>query len=144
NLFNISTYNLKFNASATVVNAGPLRYVQSAGNAGDGGITKACSSTTAFVFPLGAASTSHAGVPNYTPASIGFSTAPTVYGSVNVVPVGYAHPNETTAGRSLTYFWRVRSSGFTLGAATITHGYTYSVNDVVTGAGITENGYVAA
>ena len=144
NLFNISTYNLKFNASATVVNAGSSRYIQSAGNAGDGGITKVYSSTTAFIFPLGAASTSHVGVPNYTPASIGFGTAPTAYGSINVVPVGYAHPNETTAGRSLTYFWRVRSSGFTLGAATITHGYTYSVNDVVTGAGITENGYVAA
>lgn len=143
-LFNITTYNLKFNASATVVNAGTQRYVQSAGNAGDGGITKVYSTTTTFVFPIGAPSTSHAGVPNYTPASIGLSAAPTAYGSINVVPVGYAHPNETTAGRSLTYFWRVRSSGFTLGTAKVTHGYTYSVNDVVTGTGITENGYVAA
>jgi hypothetical protein len=144
NLFNISTYNLKFNGSASVVNAGAQRYVQSAGNAGDGGITKVYSSPAAFVFPIGAASTSHVGVPNYTPASIGLSTAPTAYGSITVVPVGYAHPNETTAGRSLTYFWRVKSAGFTLGAAKVTHGYTYSVNDVVTGTGITENGYVAA
>jgi hypothetical protein len=144
NLFNIGTYNLKFNASATVANASSLRYAQCAGNAGDGGITKVYSSTATFTFPLGAASTSHVGVPNYTPASIGFGTAPTVYGSITVTPVGYAHPNETTAGRSLTYFWRVKSSGFTLGAAKITHGYTYSVNDVVTGTGITENGYVAA
>ncbi|HEY9005056.1 MAG TPA: hypothetical protein VIM75_02930 [Ohtaekwangia sp.] len=144
NLFNISTYNLKFNASASVINASSTRYIQSAGNAGDGGITKVYSSPAAFVFPLGAASTSHVGVPNYTPASIGLSAAPTVYGSITVVPVGYAHPNETTAGRSLSYFWRVKSSGFTLGTAKVTHGYTYSVNDVITGTGITENGYVAA
>ncbi len=144
NLFNISTYNLKFNASATVANASTLRYAQSAGNAGDGGITKVYASPTAFVFPIGAGSTSHVGVPKYTPASIGLSAAPTAYGSITVVPVGYAHPNETTTGRSLTYFWRVKSSGFTLGAAKVTHGYTYSVNDVVTGANITENGYVAA
>ncbi|AYB32672.1 hypothetical protein D4L85_19750 [Chryseolinea soli] len=144
NLFNISTYNLKFNASATVANAGTLRYAQSAGTAGDGGITKVYTSPTAFVFPIGAASTSHVGVPKYTPASIGLSAAPTAYGSITVVPVGYAHPNETTTGRALTYFWRVKSSGFTLGTAKVTHGYTYSVNDVVTGTNITENGYVAA
>ena len=143
-LFDISTYNLKFNGSASVVNAGPNRYLQAAGNAGDGGITKVFSSTAAFVFPLGAASTTHVGVPNYTPASFGLSAVPTAYGSITVVPVGYAHPNETTAGRSLAYFWRVKSSGFTLGTAKVTHGYTYSVNDVVTGANITENGYVAA
>ncbi len=144
NLFNIGIYNLRLNASASLVNAGTNRYVYCAGNAGDGGITKVYNSTTAFTFPLGAASTSHVGVPNYTPASIGFGIPPTTYGSITVVPVGYAHPNETTAGRSLSYFWRVSTSGFTLGAATITHGYTYSVNDVITGAGITENGYVAA
>ncbi len=143
-LFNISTYNLKLKASASIVNASASRYVQTAGNVGDGGITRVYASTTAFVFPLGAASTSHVSIPNYTPVSIGFGTAPTVYGSITVNPVGYAHPNETTAGRSLSYFWRVKSSGFTLGAATITHGYTYSVNDVITGIGITENGYVAA
>lgn len=143
-LFNISTYNLTFTASGSVVNAGSARYVQSAGNAGDGGITKVYASPTAFVFPLGAASTRHVGVPNYTPASIGLNAAPTAYGSITVVPVGYAHPNETTAGRSLTYFWRVKSSGFVLGTAKVTHGYTYSVNDVVTGTGITENEYVAA
>ncbi len=143
-LFNIGIYNLLMNASASFVNAGANRYAYCAGNAGDGGITKVYNSTSTFIFPLGAASTTHAGVPNYTPASIGLSAAPTAYGSITVVPVGYAHPNETTAGRSLAYFWRVRSSGFTLGSATITQGYTYSVNDVITGAGITENGYVAA
>ena len=143
-LFNITTYNLKMNATAAFVNAGALRYVQCSANAGDGGITKVYASTATFIFPLGATSTSHSGTPNYTPASIGFGTAPTVYGSITITPVGYAHPNATTAGRSLTYFWRVQSSGFTMGSGTVTHSYTYSVNDVITGTGITENGYVAA
>jgi hypothetical protein len=141
-LFNISTYNLKLNAAASIINASTLRYIQCAGNAGDGGITKEYNSTATFTFPVGAASTSHA-TPNYTPAAIGLGTAPNDYGSITVVPVGYAHPNATTAGRSLTYFWRVSSSGFT-GFPTYTHTYTYSVNDVVTGTGITEAGYVAA
>ncbi len=143
-LFNISTYNLKLNASASIVNASSSRYIKSAGNAGDGGITKVYNATTAFIFPIGSISTNRPATPAYTPASIGFGVAPTAYGSITVVPVGYAHPNETTAGRSLTYFWRVSSSGFTMGSATVTQSYTYSVTDVVTGTGITENGYVAA
>jgi hypothetical protein len=135
-LFNISTYNLTLGSTASIVNGGTNRYLQSGGNAGDGGLTKVYSSTTAFSFPVG--------VSNYTPASLGLSTAPSVYGSITVIPVNYAHPNVTTTGRSLTYFWRVRSAGFTLGAATVTHGYTYNQGNVVTGGGITEDEYVAA
>ena len=142
-LFNIASYNLKLNASASIANAGALRYIQSSGNAGDGGVTKTYNSTATFTFPVGATSTSHA-APAYTPAAIGFGTAPTAYGSITIVPVGYAHPNATTAGRSLSYFWRVSSSGFTMGSGTVTHGYTYAVSDVITGTGITENGYVTA
>jgi hypothetical protein len=142
-LFNIGTYNVKLGASASVSGASGTRYIQTSGNAGDGGLTKVYSSTPAFNFPVGAPSTGHAAA-NYTPASIGFGTAPTVYGSITVVPVGYQHPNVTTTGRSLTYFWRVLSSGFTLGSATITHAYTYSDNDVITGGDVTEAGYVAA
>ena len=72
------------------------------------------------------------------------SGAPSAYGSITIVPVNYAHPNVTTTGRSLSYFWRVKSSGFTLGSATVTHGYTYNDLNVVTGSGITEAQYVAA
>ncbi|MGE0090470.1 MAG: hypothetical protein AB7S50_13445 [Bacteroidales bacterium] len=145
-LFNISTYNLKLGASATI--AGTIsgtRFIQSSGNAGDGGITKVySSSSTSFIFPIGAPSTNHAAA-EYSPATITFGTNPTVFGSITVVPVGYEHPNTTTKGRSLTYFWRVKSAGFTLGAATVTHTFNYSAtdNDVVTGGDITEAGYVA-
>ena len=117
-LFNINIYNLKLNSTASILNGGSLRYIKSAGNAGDGGLTKVYSSPAAFNFPVG--------VTNYTPGSIGLSSAPASYGSITLVPVNYAHPNVTTPGRSLTYFWRTKSSGFTLGTATVTHGYTYS------------------
>jgi hypothetical protein len=135
-LFDINTNNLKLNSSASIVNGGALRYIKSAGNVGDGGLTKVYSSAATFTFPVG--------VVNYTPGSIGLSSTPTAYGSITVTPVNFEHPNVTTPGRSLTYFWRVKSSGFTLGSATVTQGYTYAQANVVTGGGITENGYVAA
>lgn len=143
-LLDISTYNLLLTSDASIINAGTNRYIQTNGTAGDGGVTKEYSTTaTGFTFPVGAPSTSHS-TADYTPAAISFGTAPTVYGSITVIPVGYEHPNTTTKDRSLTYFWRVKSSGFTLGSAMVTHSYTYSQNDVVTGTGITEDGYVAA
>jgi len=85
-LFNINTYNLRLNSSASIVNGGLLRYIQSAGNAGDGGLTKVYSSPAAFNFPVG--------VVNYTPASIGLSIAPTAYGSITVNPVNFQHQQE--------------------------------------------------
>lgn len=143
-LLNIGSWNLKFSSSASIVNAGPTRYIQTAGNLGDRGITRVFSSSApSFVFPLGAASVNHA-APDYTPATISITGTPASYGSITVVPAGYEHPATTTKNRSLTYFWNVTSSGFNLGSATVTHGYTYSQSDVVTGAGITEDGYVAA
>lgn len=143
-LLDIKNYNLKLGPSATIVGASTSRFVQSNGDAGDGGITKVYSSTsTSFVFPIGASSTRHAAA-EYSPASISFGTAPTAYGAITVIPVGYEHPNTTAKNRSLTYFWRVKSTGFTLGAGTVTHSYTYSQNDVVTSADVAENGYIAA
>ncbi|MDX9694546.1 MAG: hypothetical protein RBT49_02040 [Bacteroidales bacterium] len=142
-LFNIGANNLKFGSSATVANAGTARFIQTAGDAGDGGITKVYSATsTSFTFPLGASSTRHAAA-EYTPATIEFGINPSVFGSITVIPVGYEHPNTTNKNRSLTYFWRVKSTGFTLGSATVTHSFGYSQNDLVTAALITEDGYVA-
>ena len=136
--FNISTYNLKLNADATIANAGTLRYIQSAGNAGDGGITKFYSNPNSFNFPIG--------IVHYTPSTIGFSEAPDTYGSFTVVPVNYEHPNVINAGRSLTYHWRVRYTGFSLGAtAKVTYGFQYDQSNVIDNTTtITENEYVAA
>lgn len=140
----IGPWNLKLSSLASIANAGPARYIQTAGNLGDRGVTKVFSSSaTSFIFPVGTVSVNHA-TPEYTPASITISGTPAAYGSITVVPVGYEHPATTAKNRSLTYFWNVSSTDFSLGSATITHGYTYSQNDVVTGADITEDGYVAA
>ncbi|MBN1144557.1 MAG: hypothetical protein JXA72_09035, partial [Bacteroidales bacterium] len=134
--FDINNYNLTLNANASVTGANASRYVLTNGDAGDGSITKVFNTSTSFTFPLG--------VTAYTPASIGINGTPSAYGSITVIPVDYEHPNVTTTGRSLTYFWRVKSSGFTLGSATVTHGYSYVSGDVVTGGDIAENEYVAA
>lgn len=143
-LFNIGTNNLNFGPSASIVNAGTNRFIQTSGAAGDGGVTKEYTSTaTSFTFPFGTASTGHAAA-EYTPATLSFETNPTTFGSITINPVGYEHPNTTNKGRSLTYYWRVRSTGFTLGSAVINHTYIYSENDVVTGGDVAETGYVAA
>ncbi|ALO15373.1 hypothetical protein L21SP5_01731 [Salinivirga cyanobacteriivorans] len=143
-LFDISTHKLTFGQTATVANAGTDRFIRTAGNAGDGGVTKTyTASATSFTFPVGTISTSHAAA-EYTPANLSFGTNPNTFGNITVVPVGYEHPNTTTKDRSLTYFWRVKSEGFDMGSATVNHAYTYSQNDVVTGGDVSEDGYIAA
>jgi hypothetical protein len=68
----------------------------------------------------------------YTPAILGFSQAPDTYGSITVIPVGYEHPSTTINGQSLTYFWRVISSGFSpLAPNSVTHSFTYGGTDAV-------------
>ena len=137
-LFDINTYNLKLNSSALIVNGGPQRYIRTAGNSGDGGLTKVYSSTTAFVFPVGAPTLIPVRAVKFTPATIGFTSAPATYGSITVIPVGYEHPATTINGQSLTYFWRVKSSGFTGIASNVTHTFVYDQTDV---AG-TEGNYI--
>ncbi len=130
-LFNIGTYNLRLNASATIMNYGATRYILTAGNAGDGGLTRVYSSTSALVFPVGAPTITPARAAKYTPATLGFTSAPSAYGSVTVIPVGYENPNTTVKGQSLTYYWRVKSSGFTgIPLYSVTHSFVYGQTDV--------------
>ncbi len=131
-LFDISIYNLKLNSSASIANGSATRYIQTAGNAGDGGVTKVYSTTAPFTFPVGAPTIVPARPVKYTPAVIGFSSAPAGYGSITVNPVGYEHPSTTINGQSLTYFWRVKSSGFTgIVPNSVTHSFIYDQSDVV-------------
>jgi hypothetical protein len=131
-LFNIGTFNLKLDAGASIVNGSALRYVKTAGNAGDGGLTKVFSSMAAFIYPVGAPTLVPGRPVKYTPATIGFTSAPTTYGSITVIPVGYEHPATTVHGQSLTYFWRVESSGFAgIAANSVTHTFVYDQTDVI-------------
>lgn len=141
-IFNIGNYNLRLGENSAIINGGQLRYIQTSGGAGDGGITKKYSaSAVSFDFPVGAPTITPARAVKYTPASITVNGAATVYGSITVIPVGYEHPATKVNNVSLTYFWRVKSTGFTLGAATVTHGYTYGQVDMT---GVTESECAAA
>ncbi len=134
NLLDIGTFNLHLNSSASIVNSGAARFVQSAGNAGDGGLSRSYGTIDNFTFPVGVAG-------KYTPATIGFTSAPATYGSVTIIPVDYEHPVTTINGESLTYFWRVKSTGFAgIPLNSVFHSFVYSEIDV---AG-TETDYVPA
>jgi hypothetical protein len=131
---NIGTYNLHLNAGASVQNAGAGRFIQVSGNAGDGGLSRSYASNDPFVFPVGMAG-------RYTPATIGFTASPSTYGSVTVVPVDYEHPVTLVNNQSISYFWRVKSSGFTdIPLYSVSHSFVYAQTDV---AG-TESSYVPA
>jgi len=143
-LFDIGSYNLKFTASASISGSSATRYITTLGQAGNGGVTRTFSNTAnSFTFPVGAPSTSHA-TPAYTPATITITGSPAAWGDITLVPVGYEHPATTVKNRSLTYYWRVKSSGLSLGSATATLGFTYDQSDVVTSGDVSENEYVAA
>ena len=131
NLFNIGIYNLNLNSGATILNYNSTRFIQTAGNSGDGGVTKLYNSVGSFVFPVGSVSTSHTAIPYYTPATIGFTGSPATFGSVSVIPVGYVHPSTTLKGQSLTYFWRVKSTGFSgIASKSVIHTFNYDQSDV--------------
>ncbi len=138
-LFNIGTNNLTLNSSAFIANSSATRYIQTSGNAGDGGVSRVYTSTGAFTFPVGAPTITPGRPVKFTPVTIGFNTAPADYGSITVVPVGYEHPTTTINGQSLTYFWRIRSTGFTgIAPNSVTHAFTYDQSDVVG----TESNYI--
>jgi autotransporter-associated beta strand protein len=134
-IFNIGTNNLKINASGSITSTPGFSascYIQSNGLSGDGGVTKIYSaSSTSFTFPIGAPTLTPALSTAYTPATISITTTPTTWGSVTITPVGIEQPATTTKGVNLTYYWRVKSSGFSgLVAGSVTHSYIYNSADV--------------
>ncbi|WP_320054318.1 glycine-rich domain-containing protein [uncultured Acetobacteroides sp.] len=116
-------------ASFSGAGTGSNRYIVTNGQAGDGGLTIAYSSSSlSKTFYVGAASTKRT-TASYTPATIGFSSTPSSIGSVTVIPVGYEHPATTAKGKSLAYFWKVKSSGFPTSTTGVTHRFTYVDDD---------------
>ncbi|QQS51436.1 MAG: hypothetical protein IPM71_01560 [Bacteroidota bacterium] len=133
-LLNIQRFNLSLAANSTVVGTDANRYVVTNGQAGGGSITKTYSAAfPAFTFPLG--------VSAYTPASISLTNTPATYGNITVAIGAFEHPAVSTTGQSLTYFWRVKESGFTgLPANSVTHVYNYNEANVMG----TEANYIPA
>jgi len=146
-IFNIGGFNLNLTSTGNISGAfSATRFIATNGDIGDKGITKTFGSTS-FVFPIGVIPTDI----RYTPVTITLSTAPTTYGSITVFPVDAEQMQTNPNGkqRSLSYFWRERSAGFTLGSATLSQTFRYvdrgtGTDDVVTGGNVTEDGYVPA
>lgn len=131
-LFDIGSNLLSFGSSASISGANSSRYIQTSGLSTDEGVTKSFSSAGSFTWELGSA----LGGSVYTPATINITSASST-GTINVIPVGSEHPNVTEPGTSLTYFWRVSSSGWA-GLSDVTHSYTYDDSDIIG----TESDYV--
>jgi fibronectin-binding autotransporter adhesin len=121
-VFDIDTYNLTLNTGASI--GGTItssNMIETAGNRSDGGLSKTYSGSGSFTFPFGTG-----GI--YTPAMINVGSASS-YGTITARPVAEEHPNVTAFDSSLTYYWRVTSSGFT-SPSDVTHNYTYNNADI--------------
>ncbi len=134
-IFVIGSNNLNIAATGSITSTlgfGANCYIQSSGLSGDGGITKTYSaSSTSFTFPIGAPTLTPSLAAVYTPGTISITTSPTNWGSVTITPVGIEQPATTTKGVNLTYYWRIKSTGFIgLAANSVTHSYTYNPADV--------------
>jgi hypothetical protein len=105
-IFNISIYRLILQATSAITGTfSSSRFIATEGFQSDGGIVKPFNSTAAFLFPFGTGT-------NYTPATIQFSSAPTAYGTIDVRPVPAKQLYVTDAPNALTYYWKVRQTGF--------------------------------
>lgn len=129
-VFAIGTNGLTFSSGASISGTvGATRYIQTAGNRSDGGISFTFTSTAnTFTWPFGVGA-------KYTPITINATTTGT-YGTVTARPVNTVHPNNTSTTNILNYYYRVVSSGWT-GTLSVSHSnYTYATTDI-TGASAT-------
>ncbi|MCE7994020.1 MAG: T9SS type A sorting domain-containing protein [Roseivirga sp.] len=122
-LFSIGANLLTLGSSASISGSGSSAYIETSGSSSDSGVTRTYGTTGSFTWPIGAA-----GGSVYTPATINVVTA-SATGTINITPVEAEHPNVTTTGLALTYYWNVSSSGFS-GVSSVTHTYQYADGDI--------------
>lgn len=117
-LFNIGTNNLALGTSGVTSGHTSARYIETAGNASDAGVTKTFSgNATGYVIPIGTGS-------NYLPATYTFTASG--FGSLTVRPILTDHPILGMANTGVGAYWVVSESGWT--SATVTHAYDYPTN----------------
>jgi fibronectin-binding autotransporter adhesin len=117
---------------------GVSRMVQTSGNFSAGGLSKRYNAAnTSFTYPIGVAG-------SFTPSTITINGTPTTYGFINIRGIPIEHPVVTATPAALAYYWRTSSTGFNLGAATVTHTYQYDDTQLVLANGDTEADYKAA
>jgi hypothetical protein len=111
-ILDIFTFSLSLGPNSNVYDAltgttaafSASKMIRLSGNQSDGGVTRAFSGLTTFLYPIGTAS-------DYTPATIQFTSAPAQWGSVTIRPVTQRHPL-ATGTNALSYYWTVNGNGF--------------------------------
>lgn len=145
-ILDLAVYNLSLgtpnniydDVTGTGTSFSNTKMLRTAGNGSDGGLTKRFSAAVpSFTFPLGTGS-------DYTPSTLTFTGTPTAYGAITTRPANHEQSNVTVSNRSLTYHWRVTTSGVTVGPAVVTQTFNYVASKVVVGPGVTEADYIAA
>lgn len=121
NIYSDGTTGTSFSASKRI-------YTSGLHNAG--GLTRQGASGD-LLFPVGNSGTA------YTPITI--NVAATTHGTITVRPVTGEHPNVTTSGASMQFYWRVTSAGYS-GITAVNH-KSYSLTPTKSG---TTSNYVAA
>lgn len=117
-ILNIGANSLTANGTITTTGTfGTSYFIQTSGLYNAGGLTRKGAAGD-ILFPVGISAL-------YTPNTINVSA--TTHGSITVRPVNSEHPNVSTTGVSLKYFWRVTSSGYS--AITSVSHKTYSFNN---------------
>lgn len=107
--------NIYSDAAGTAVAFAANKRIQTSGFHNAGGLTR--QGTGDILFPLGTGTL-------YTPNTINVTAS--THGTITVRPVASAHPNVFITGRSVQYYWRVTSSGYS-GITSVTHSaYNYS------------------
>ena len=116
-LLDIHTSKLRMQGSAATINGfGTNRFVQTDGNASDGGIEMYVDATGIVVFPIGTDANNQDATDGsrYTPARINVSTI-TDDGYIQISVADDEIPsNDPGAGGILSFYWRVNHSDFTV------------------------------
>lgn len=115
---NIGSYNLTVVGTlVATAGFGNNCNIETSGLQNAGGLTRQATSAVDLLFPMGTGSAL------YTPVTI--NATATTAGTITVRPVNGAHPNVTTTGQSVQFYWRVTSEGFA-GLGAVSHKtYTY-------------------
>ncbi len=117
-LLNIGANNLSFGIAGYSSGQSTARYIQTAGNASDGGVTKTFSeNATGYVIPVGTST-------DYLPATYTFTA--TTFGSITVTPVSTNHPILGAGNTGVGAYWVVSESGWVI--PSVTHTYQYPTN----------------
>ncbi|MGY3090024.1 fibronectin-binding autotransporter adhesin [Hymenobacter sp. UYAg731] len=119
---------------------GTQRFIQTAGNQSDLGLQRTYGSNSSVIFPVGTGT-------KYTPATISLNSATNngKYGQVSVSPTDKRNPFLSGSNNAFSYYWKVRSIGFTPGsipANGITATFTARLSDALNTTNGTTTGYI--